>query len=67
MDFPFHNPIISTDVTGDLYTTPHDALIIINQLNEYGSHELDPNSADDGDISFIDLDSELSNWHIGCF
>ncbi|MBM4092595.1 MAG: hypothetical protein FJ276_24730, partial [Planctomycetes bacterium] len=56
--FPFHNPIVPTDVSGDYYTTPRDALMVINQLNEYGSRPLDPSARQEGSPwAFVDTDA----------
>jgi hypothetical protein len=38
--FPWHNMFVPTDVSGDLATTPRDALLIINELNKNGIRRL---------------------------
>ncbi len=55
--FPFHNPLIATDVNGDFLTTPRDALQIINVLNDTGVRQLDPASGN-GDGAFLDVSSD---------
>lgn len=37
---PFHNELFPTDVDNDVYLSPRDALMVINDLNTYGSRSL---------------------------
>lgn len=40
--FDFQNGLSEFDVSGDGFIAPRDALLIINELNEHGSHDLPP-------------------------
>src|SRR4029078_5001607 len=44
---PFHNYIYAHDVNYDFQTTPLDALLVINELNASGPHQL-PMTTDGG-------------------
>ncbi len=46
---PHQNPLDPHDVNGDGQVTPLDVLILINELNEYGSHPVPPDGGGSGE------------------
>ncbi len=60
-DTPFRNPRDPFDVDNDGHVYPRDALILVNQLNQRGSHILTPMTAsgEDGvEIYFLDVNGD---------
>jgi hypothetical protein len=61
---PFHNYIYSSDVNYDFRTTPLDALLVINELNTSGPHQLAMNadgggaSGEAGQSTYIDVNGD---------
>jgi hypothetical protein len=53
---PDHNSITSTDVTGDGFTTPSDALTIINFINAFGSQAV--SGEGEADILYLDVTAD---------
>ena len=52
---PWRNPMIVWDVSDDTMLTPIDALLVINQLNRYGSHTLLPPSGGSTPPPYVDV------------
>lgn len=60
-DAPFQNPRNPMDVDDDGFVYPRDALILVNQLNQKGSHILTPMSAageGDGEHFYPDVNGD---------
>jgi hypothetical protein len=61
-DAPFQNPRNPYDVDNDGYVYPRDALILVNRLNQKGSHILTPITASgeggSGDVYYLDINGD---------
>jgi hypothetical protein len=51
-----HNAIVSTDVTGDGFTTPSDALAIVNFINAFGSQRVAGEG--EADVLYLDVNAD---------
>lgn len=57
---PYHNPLIAEDVDYDFNVSPRDVLLIVNELNRNGSHELDQGPVDPNGKAFLDVNGDGS-------
>jgi hypothetical protein len=60
VEFPYHNAMAPIDVTRDWVASPRDALVVINQLNNGGSRQLDPDLAS-SDVNRVFVDTNRDN------